>query len=312
MKQNQYIYNVNFKDQEQALCMLEMKALFGEIQSEKVFISTLEIDPSASVYMKNRLEILAQTDTFEGIVDYIQEVDFSANDFLVRYNPLVKEDPYIKKGKQLSKEIGLLINGFPSFQVPKEKLGVSFFENQWYFGYLHENDLNWKKHKNKPHSYSSSLGINLAKALINIAGNGDLTKKIIDPCCGVGTVLLEGLIAGYDIVGWELNYKIAENARKNIEYFNYDTQITTGNIQDVVTYYDVAIIDLPYGNFSRTDAEDQLMIIRNAHRIADKVVIVSSEDIRGLLVKERLNIIESCKVDKGVRGNFARYVWVCV
>ncbi|MBC3798624.1 SAM-dependent methyltransferase, partial [Acetobacterium tundrae] len=34
-----------------------------------------------------------------------------------------------------------------------------------------------------------------------MAGNGDTSKRLIDPCCGVGTVLLEGIWAGYDIIG---------------------------------------------------------------------------------------------------------------
>ena len=39
--------------------------------------------------------------------------------------------------------------------------------------------------------FSNSLDIRLARTLINIAGENDQTKTMIDPCCGMGTVVLE-------------------------------------------------------------------------------------------------------------------------
>ncbi len=34
--------------------------------------------------------------------------------------------------------------------------------------------------------FSNSLDIRLARTLINIAGENDQTKTMIDPCCGMG------------------------------------------------------------------------------------------------------------------------------
>lgn len=48
-----------------------------------------------------------------------------------------------------------------------------------------------------PIPFSNSLDIRLARTLINIAGENDISKTIIDPCCGMGTVVLEGLALGY-------------------------------------------------------------------------------------------------------------------
>ena len=36
---------------------------------------------------------------------------------------------------------------------------------------------------------------------------------MIDPCCGIGTVVIEALEQGIDIKGYELVYKIGMNAK---------------------------------------------------------------------------------------------------
>jgi Flp pilus assembly CpaE family ATPase len=87
--------------------------------------------------------------------------------------------------------------------------------------------------------------------------------------------------------------------------------VNTGDIKDIIETFDTSIVDLPYGNFSLANDEDQLDIIRNAMRISNKVVIVSSKDIRDNLLKEGLELIDECEVGKNRKSEFSRYVWVC-
>ena len=97
-------------------------------------------------------------------------------------------------------------------------------------------------------------------------------------------------------------------ARKNIAHFGYETTITKGPIQEVAEHYDVAIIDLPYNVFTSASREDQLDIIRHAHRIADKVVIVTIENIDDLVSEVGMDI-----VDRGIarKQSFEREILVC-
>lgn len=62
-----------------------------------------------------------------------------------------------------------------------------------------------EKYDDKPNTFSNSLDIRLARTLINIAGENDQTKTMIDPCCGMGTVVLEGLALGYSIKGFDIS-----------------------------------------------------------------------------------------------------------
>ena len=311
MKLNQYIYNVNYQVHEEDLSALEIRSLFNFQLEGKVFFSSKEVEPSISPFLKTRLEIIYKTTSFLDIIELIKKDKITADDFVVKYLELSSEDPYIKNSRELCKEIGLIVQGEPSFTSPKITFGISFYKGNWYFGILVANNTKWKAHNTKPYSYSSSIGINIAKVLLNIAGNGDFSKRLVDPCCGVGTVLLEGFFAGYDIRGWEIMSKVAENARGNLLHFNYLPKVTTGDIKDIRESFDASIIDLPYGIYCHTNADDQVTIIRNAKRISKKIVLVSSDDITHQILREELKIIDCCKVSKNKRGSFFRYIWVC-
>lgn len=311
MKGDQYIYNVNYNEQDYNLCVFEIKALFNDFLEEKVLFSNIEVDPSISPFLKNRIKIIYKEKTFNGILNSILEDNFKANDFMVKYVAMYKRDPNIEQGKELSKEIGLRIVGFPSFQSPRNMLGITYHQGYWYFGFLKQNNYKWRAHKQKPYSFSSALGVDLAKVLINVASNGDTSMQLIDACCGVGTVILEGVFAGYHICGWEINPKVAELARLNLEYYHYDAKIVTGDMKNIKEHYDVAIIDLPYNNFSHFDEEKQLDIIRHAKRIANRMVIVTSTDIREKLYANQFKVIDYCRAEKTIKGDFARYIWIC-
>lgn len=311
MTNSKYLYNITFQDYEEELCNFEVRSLFNINLNSKVFFSNKELSPSISPFIRNRLEVIYKTSTFVEIVKLIIKDELVSHEFKVKYLQLHKDDPNIENSNNLCKELGLVIHGFPSFKSPKTVFGVTYYEGSWYFGILETNNSLWKAHKKKPFSYSSSLGINIAKVLVNCGGNGDTNIKMVDPCCGVGTVLLEAIFAGYSIVGCEINEKVADNARRNLQHFNYFAKVINDDIQNINDSFDVSIVDLPYGNFSNTDLDKTIMIIRNAKRISKKIVLVSSYDITKEILAENLRIIDYCKVNKSKKSSFARRIWVC-
>lgn len=308
---NTYLYNIRVREYETDLCKLEFKALFGFELNQQIFLSKVLVDPSISPYIKNRIQIIYKAGDLSDIVKYIVKDGLKAEEFLVKYVSLVKKDEFLVEGKNICKKVGYVIEGNPSFSHPKIVYGVAYFNKQWYFGLLEENNPKWRDHNNKPHSYSSSIDINVAKALLNIGSNGDTNKTIIDPCCGVGTVLLEACFSGYTISGCEINRKVACNARENLDYFNYKSHVTIGDIKDIKDKYDVSIVDLPYGNFSLTSKENQVKIIYHAKRISKRIVLICSDDISDEITKLSLKVIDKCSLTKRKNKRFIRYVWVC-
>jgi tRNA (guanine10-N2)-dimethyltransferase len=312
METYQYLYTLNYPLHEKELCDLEIRALFNLEFEEKVIISNIKIDPSISPYLRTRLQMSIESDTYEGIHQLVLEANIMDSQFLVKYAKTGLMDPSFYERRVYCKDLGLLIHGLPSFDAPNQLYGITVFKGVWYFGELIEKDNQWKKHQDKPHPYSSSLGINMAKALVNIASNGNKNRVLIDPCCGVGTVLLEAAYSNYQIVGWDINPLVADDARKNLSHYQYDISVTKGDISEISSHYDAAIIDLPYGIFTSASDEERLKILQKGKVICDQLVVVSQIDIQDVLLREDLKIIDSCLVGKPRKSDFYRYVYVCL
>jgi tRNA G10 N-methylase Trm11 len=66
-----------------------------------------------------------------------------------------------------------------------------------------------------------SISPRLAKILINLSG----VKKgetLLDPFCGIGTVLQEALLQGIKVVGVDRDKNAIEGAKKNLEWFRFN------------------------------------------------------------------------------------------
>lgn len=307
----QYMYHINYQDYEADLCALEMRALFSRSIEDKVFLSEQAISTSLSPFIKTRLEVVYAGESFDDIVQWIKKNDFTADGFKVQYVPVIKRDPVEKDRKAIARAVGLAITGPSEFVHPTIVFGVTAYEGQWFFGPVQFNDIVWKQHIEKPFSYSSSLGINTAKALLNIAAQGDLTCKVIDPCCGVGTVLLEGHVAGYDIIGCDIKDKVADKARDNLNHYGYQGKVLNDDIKDLEASYDASVVDLPYGNFSHSDEANMKHIIHHAKRISKRQVFISSIDLTDIIIEEQLTIVDRGVVYKNKSRRFFRYIWVC-
>lgn len=307
----QYIYSLNYQFNERDLCALEMKYLFNSNFHEKIVFSNKKIEPSLSPFIKKRLEVIYKVKSFNEIIEHLEKSPILINDFKVKYLKLSDNDTHFKNRRSICKEVGLRFKGMPCFTDPKTTYGISFYEENWYFGEMVENNGSWIKHKEKPCSYSSSLPVRVAKVIINLASDGDVTKRLVDPCCGVGTVLLEGFLGGYNIKGWEINNKVSENAKENLSYYNYDVEVTCGDIKDINEFFDASIVDLPYGMVCKKSEESQLNIIENAKRISKRVILISSVDICKTICDINLKVIDYCAVANDRKGGFSRHIWVC-
>ena len=151
----------------------------------------------------------------------------------------------------------------------------------------------------------------IAKALINLATKGNKETTLLDACCGVGTIMLEACLSGNNIEGCDINEKVCNHARENLAHFNYTASVHHSDINDIGKKYNAAIIDLPYNIFSSTDDTKLLHIIASTASIANRIVIISTSDITGLISQAGLEISEYCSVNKRGKAKFNRKIWVC-
>lgn len=312
MHNRSFIYTFACREDEHSICQLEKRAFFGEDAPAHILKSSIGIDPSRSPFIRERLEIIYHGDSMAAILQQVESIRLTEATFKVIFIKLndLAPDARISYEEQRSieRELGIHITGEADMHHPDHVYGILAFGGRWYFGNYLKNKAIWLHHMKKPRNYSIALTTRLARAVANIAVPHPLGIKAIDPCCGIGTVLVEALSMGIGIVGRDINHFIVRGARENLAHFGLEGEVVVGAIANVSAQYDVAIVDMPYNLFSTITIDEQFSILLQARRIASKVVIISIEAIDGMITNAGFTI-----VDRGIakKGLFSRQVLVC-
>ncbi|REE78777.1 tRNA G10 N-methylase Trm11 [Paenibacillus taihuensis] len=313
-----FYYPVSCHEDEQDLCDLEMRSLFGVEPHRGYVISDKNVDPSRSPFVRGKLTVQLTADDAAGIAAQVGEaVALEGRTFKVIF---VGGDVPVDFDQQraIEKEIGWRMIGKAEMRQPDRLFGVAIAGGRYLFGEFAKSEALWLKHNEKPQPYSTALSTRVARAVVNIAAphiTADL--RVIDPCCGIGTVIIEALSMGIDIVGYDLNPLALKGARVNLAHFGMpdvahradmtQLQLETADGDDIPPY-DAAIIDLPYNLCSKLPSEERLAMLQSARRLAARVVIVTTEPIDDDIAAARLVVTDRCVVRK---GKFERQVIVC-
>ncbi|WP_245243590.1 TRM11 family SAM-dependent methyltransferase [Mesobacillus selenatarsenatis] len=304
-----FIYNYAFPAEEKELCALEMRSFFGKDTDSSVLESTLKIDPSRSPFMRGRMDIILEGEQLEDLIEQLKKLELNGSTFKVMYVKVAgPEKVDFEERRRIERKVGLQIPGEPELVNPDLLFGIMNVNERWVFGEYHSSEAVWLNHQQKPHSYSTSLSTRVARAVANIAVPDPSGVKAIDPCCGIGTVVVEALSMGIDIVASDINPLILPGTRENIAHFGYDTEVTFKDIRHVTGNYDAAIIDMPYNLCSVITPEEQLEMLESTYEFADKVVIVTIEPIDSIIENSGFEIADRCVVRKGA---FEREIIVC-
>ncbi|KMY32537.1 RNA methyltransferase [Lysinibacillus xylanilyticus] len=309
---SKFIYTYVHHVDEYDLCRMEMRSFFSLDSQSNYIISNIKIDPSRSPFIQERLEVLYEENSVENIKTLVKDLNINEVTFkVVCLNSMdigeTKKVPHSER-RLIEREIGLCIDGEPDLNHPEIVFGLILIDGIWYFGKYMKSESIWLKHLHKPNSYSTALSTRVARAVANIAVPHPQNIRAIDPCCGIGTVVIEALSMGINIEGRDLYYNVCKGARENITYFGLTGKITVGPIAEVTEHYDVAIIDLPYNLFTHSSPEDQFDIIKHARRIADKVIVVTIETIDDMIEDAGFIIKDRCVTKK---QSFLRQILLC-
>lgn len=302
-----FLYYATYYSGEEYIYKMETKYLFGLIPQEKFFFSEKNIDINRSPFVKSCIDIKVVKDSLEEIVSFIKENKVSYNDFKVKYFDTDDSMEFNEKHR-VEGIVGYVVQGEACVRHPEIILALTRVNNKWIFGEYKKSNSIWRIHKERPYQYSNALPTNISRAIVNIATGENNYLRLVDPCCGAGTVVMEGLSMEVNIEGFDINPKIVENAKENLRFFNYPDVIEIKDICEIDEHFDVAIIDIPYGLLSITTRELQKSIIKNGRRIADKMILVSLDTMEEDLKEAEFKIIDRCEVFK---GDFKRYITIC-
>jgi tRNA G10 N-methylase Trm11 len=140
--------------------------------------------------------------------------------------------------KKLSTNIKLQEGGFAS-KVSSNLINEQYFIFQDNFGRIIETcdyDSIEKRDMKKPvRRESLSISPRLSKILINLSKVKE-RRTLLDPFCGVGTILQEALLQNIRVIGVDKNKQAIDDAETNLSWFNFkksDYKLITHDSQKI-------------------------------------------------------------------------------
>ncbi|WP_416147989.1 TRM11 family SAM-dependent methyltransferase [Salipaludibacillus sp. HK11] len=304
------IYTYSYRPEEFQLCKLEMRAFFGTDSASGTIESSIQVDPSRSPFMKERLDVLLECHSVEEVIENLDQLPINEKTFKVVFvkNPANDKWAFTER-RSIERKIGLKMDGEVDLEKPQQLFGITYLNGMWLFGQLFMSTSIWLSHHNKPHGYSTALSPRLARSIVNIAIPDPTGVKAIDPCCGIGTVLIEASSMDITIEGSDINHRVVYRAKENLAHFGYETDVVLADMKQTKEKFDVAIIDMPYNLCSVVSDEEQLQMFRSARNFAKRVVIVTIDPVDNIIIDAGFSIVDRCKAGKN--HYFFREVLVC-
>lgn len=308
---SEYLYFFNCSHLEQELFEGEFAALFNRENEGNHLLCDIYVPVDNSVYIKDALKIICRHPSLECLLRYLKEENVTYDDYKVVYLKDKGNPCDYQKSLDMTRQVGTAISGCANMNNPKTTIAITFINGEYIVGELSHGQESWKKFLKKPHTFCNGLDLRMCKTLINLATGNNPGVTVVDPCCGMGAVVLEGLNQGVDIVGFDISRTNSYKARLNLEHFGYDGRLIARQaISDLRIRKDVAIIDLPYNLYTPITREEQEEIILSGLKIAPKLILVAHDDYDEWFKSQGIEIRRKMTVKKFDNGKFTRIVYI--
>lgn len=306
--ENKYMYTYTCHETERDLCQMEIRSLFGrEADTSTYIVSSKEINLSRSAFISMRMNVSYAMSSLDQLCEKLAQVEIGNATFKVVYIKAGDHYTY-EEQRTLERKTGACIRGTANMRNPEVQFGLMAMNGLWIWGECHYPPESIRlMHKDKPQNYSTGLPVHVARALVNIAVPDPAEVRAIDPCCGMGNVLIEALSMGIDIVGCDINPLAVKGARVNLAHFGYIDLVKLGDMNLLAGEYDAAILDMPYNLCSVISDKDQFDMLRSLRRLCKRAVIVSTLPVQHLVEQAGFRVIDQCTISK---GTFVRNVWL--
>lgn len=313
-----YVYTYACHETERELCLLELKCLFGQPPvHESILLSEWRLEPGTSPFIHLRLDIAVDASTLEELCEAASRLQLEGGKtfkILCLKEGDNKADYDERRG--IERRIGARIQGQAQMREPDITLGVIRAGERWLLGRCVYSDRSWMERRQKPQNYSTGLPVFVARALVNMAVHSGAVRKadgneleLLDPCCGMGNVIIEALSMGQSIRGYDINPLAVRGARVNLRHYGYDEELVKhGDINMLEGTYDAAILDMPYNLCSVLSADERQKMLYSLRYLAARAVIVSKEPMEALLAESGWTLKEQCRIRK---PGMSREIWVC-
>jgi tRNA (guanine10-N2)-dimethyltransferase len=299
-----FVYVASFTPAEEEVAALELACMASARLTGRLARSWLACDIAPSAYTRCVAEIVAEGRNFEDLLQELADLNLAAEDFAVE---VLRVPPRPNLSRlEVARRVADRIRGCPNLSAPKTRWAVVAQEGHYLLGrVVAAARRDWHDAHLQPAKLSSALPARLARALVNmVAAAGD---TLIDPCCGVGTVLIEAHRVGARAFGLDINPTHVRQARQNLAYFDCPVAVEVGDARALRGAYDAAVVDLPYGRTSRADDQLYLDLVAAVAECVRRLVVVTGEDKAHLWHQLDLRIAGQARVPT---SSFVRHIYL--
>ncbi len=313
-----YLYRLTPPTDQHELAGLEFRALTGDVEppprlhggdyrtegTARIAWARVGVDVARAAYAGECSRLLAMGADLEGMLAGARKLSLRMERFRVRVRKLPGVDE--PGSQEIERLVANAITGHPDLTRPAIELIVHAEPGRWLLGELVSRaGRDWRGHEQRPHQYSSALPPRIARAMVNlVAAPGD---TLIDPCCGVGTVLVEAADMGVHAIGCDLNPRVVEQAAGNLCHHRLRADLICADGRDLHGRFDGAVLDLPYGQSSRRDEDVCRGLVARAVEMARLVAVVTVGDMSEALTAMGAQLLGIAELPKG--GIVRRVHW---
>jgi len=201
-------------------------------------------------------------------------------------------------------------NRMVNLAFPKIELRAIVTENIAYIGIkkatLDTSHFQKRRGHFRPFLLPITLHPKIARALVNLSG---VTKQqtLLDPFCGTGGILLEAGLLGIHIIGSDIDKKMIDGCRKNLEYYQLKNFTLfcadIGDMSKHVCLVDAIVTDFPYARATTTKGEQPTKLYNRAFMNISQILRKNGRAVIGLpneeihtIGKKYLSVLETYSI----------------
>lgn len=278
------------------LASAEAWAFTGAEAEGRLVYAPIGVDISHSAFLRHCLALEAHGNSLDDLVAAIRAADIRYERFHITImRPPPKQEVH---GPSVVLAAANAITGRPDLTAPQVRLAVVVTAQHWYLGRIvAEGENRWREGMHRPHHFSSALPQRMSRALANlVAGPG---QTLIDPCCGIGTVVMEAAEAGIIAFGADQNGPMLKLVATNLAHFGLPCRLFRADATRLSGHFDGAVLDLPYGRNTYGNLALWRQLMAPLRAAANRIVVVAPRDLGDLTTELGLRLVRKIVVPKG-------------
>ncbi|NOZ20476.1 MAG: hypothetical protein GXP25_05235 [Planctomycetes bacterium] len=301
--------DARFRGYDSALALAECIVLTQGTREEERIVSSDRVgDISRAAFTAFGAEEIARAESLDDLREKVREAALDLPDFRIE---VVKIPGRLRDNSlDIQRRIAEVMVSRPDLLNPKQRLVAIRTETLFRFGRIvTEASTDWGRPLDLPERCSRSIPDRIGRAMVNLAASpGD---RILDPCCGAGTIPIQAMQVGIETDASDINFKMVGATNLNLARLGYPPCAEVADLRERKGRWDAVVTDLPYGWFGHEEEHRQVDdILDHLVTLAPRIVVATASPRHAAFEGGRFARVEAIPLPVSPRRS--RYIHVAV